>query len=330
MRLSISNRIATALSFVAVVFAASFVAASLVAAADEQPTAAAKGVPAASTNTITMVVMDPLAKPLSCPCVAGYAQRDYDLLGAALEKSLGRKVKVVYNESLKGAMKKDAAAGADIVIGKESVILSDAKAAGAKLTKVAMLTGKDGLTTQTGLIVVPNKDLAKSVADLTGYRMYFGPAECDEKHAAALALLKQHKVALPEKLDTAVACDEGANKILELATKGERGCAVISSYAKPLLEGCGQVKKGDLRVVGETSPVPFIAAFVSTSLNAADQKAFAAALHDATKDAALRIALETKVGFVSPDAIAESDAKPKTEAAAKTSDAGANDGSKKK
>jgi ABC-type phosphate/phosphonate transport system substrate-binding protein len=325
MRLSISNRIVAALSVTAVVIAASFVAAS-----DETTTAAAKGVPAKSTNTITMVVMDPLAKPLSCPCVAGYAQRDYDLLGAALEKSLGRKVKVVYNESLKGAMKKDAAAGADIVIGKESVILSDAKAVGAKLAKVAMLTGKDGLTTQTGLIVVPSKDPAKSVADLAGYRMYFGPAECDEKHAAAVALLKKHNVALPEKLDTAVACDEGANKILELATKGERGCAVISSYAKPLLEGCGQVKKGDLRVVGETAPVPFIAAFVSTSIDAADQKALATALHDATKDAALRIALETKVGFVSADAIAESDAKPKAEAAAKVSESGANDGSKKK
>jgi ABC-type phosphate/phosphonate transport system substrate-binding protein len=324
MRLSISNQVAFAVPAAVMLWAAGFVA-----AADETQTAAG-GVPAKSTNTITIVVMDPLAKPLSCPCVAGYAQRDYDLLGAALEKSLGRKVKVVYNESLKGAMKKQAAAGADIVIGKESVILSDAKAVGAKLAKVAMLTGKDGLTTQTGLIVVPSKDPAKSVADLAGYRMYFGPAECDEKHIAALALLKQHKVALPEKLDTAVACDEGANKILELATKGERGCAVISSYAKPLLEGCGQVKKGDLRVVGETAPVPFIAAFVSTTLDAADQKAFAAALHDATKDAALRIALETKVGFVSADAVAESDAKPKTEAAAKVSESGANNGSKKK
>lgn len=325
MRRSISSRVAFAVSAVVVLWAFSFVA-----AADEPQKVEAKAVPAKSTNAITMVVMDPLAKPLSCPCVAGYAQRDYDMLAAALEKSLGRKVKVVYNESLKGAMKKDAATGADIVIGKESVILSDAKAVGAKLAKVAMLTGKDGLTTQTGLIVVPSKDPAKSVADLGGYRMYFGPAECDEKHDAALALLKKHQVAQPAKLETAVACDEGANKILELATKGERGCAVISSYAKPLLEGCGQVKKGDLRVVGETAPVPFIAAFVSTALDAADQKAFAAALHDSTKDAALRIALETKIGFVSPDAIAEADAKPKTEAAAKVSDSGANNGSKKK
>jgi ABC-type phosphate/phosphonate transport system substrate-binding protein len=258
----------------------------------------AKDAPATPAKAVTIVVMDPLAKPLSCPCVEGYAQRDYDLLAAALEKSLGRKVKIVYNESLKAAMKKDAAIGADIVIGKESVILHDAKATSSKLAKVAMLSGKDGLTTQTGLIVVPTADPAKSVADLGGYRMFFGPAECDEKNAAALALLKKHKVAAPEKLETAVACDEGANKILELAPKGIKGCAVISSYAKPLLEGCGQVKKGDLRVIGETEPVPFIAAFVNASLERPEQKLLTDALLSATEDAALRIALETKTGFV--------------------------------
>ena len=32
-----------------------------------------------------MVVMDPLALPLSCPCVKGYAQRNYDKLGEKLE-----------------------------------------------------------------------------------------------------------------------------------------------------------------------------------------------------------------------------------------------------
>jgi len=36
---------------------------------------------------------------------------------------------------------------------------------------------------------------------------------------------------------------------------------VISSYAQPLLEGCGTIKKGDLRVIGETDPMPFVVAF---------------------------------------------------------------------
>ncbi|MBW3598872.1 MAG: hypothetical protein KY475_16560, partial [Planctomycetes bacterium] len=33
---------------------------------------------------LTMVVMDPLAAPLSCPCVEGYAQRKYEALAAHL------------------------------------------------------------------------------------------------------------------------------------------------------------------------------------------------------------------------------------------------------
>jgi ABC-type phosphate/phosphonate transport system substrate-binding protein len=265
-------------------------------------TAGNKAAPAkgdAADAPLVMVVMDPLAKPLSCPCVEGYAQRDYDLLAAALEKSLGRKVTVVYNESLKAALKrKESLARADLVIGKQSVVLADAKAVDEPLAKIAMLSGKDGATTQTGLVVVTKDDPAKTVADLAGHQLYFGPAESDEKHAAALALLAKHGVSRPEKIETAAACDEGAIKILELAMEGKRGAAVISSYAKPLLEGCGQVEKGSLRVVGETEPVPFVAAFVSERLDAKTRAAVAKALLAATDDVALRIALETKNGFV--------------------------------
>ena len=47
-----------------------------------------------------MVVMDPLAAPLSCPCVAGYAQRKYEVLGEYLSKRLGRPVVVTFAESI--------------------------------------------------------------------------------------------------------------------------------------------------------------------------------------------------------------------------------------
>src|SRR6266496_3933906 len=80
--------------------------------------------PAASDDippdAIVMVVMDPLALPLSCPCVKGYAQRDYDKLGAKLQKELGHPVRVIYNESLTTALKGDAHGRADLVIGKHS------------------------------------------------------------------------------------------------------------------------------------------------------------------------------------------------------------------
>ena len=58
------------------------------------------GILAAAEPALTLVVMDPLAAPLSCPCVKGYAQRDYTKLGAHLEKALGRPVQVLFGESL--------------------------------------------------------------------------------------------------------------------------------------------------------------------------------------------------------------------------------------
>lgn len=266
----------------------------------------------ASAEPLVLVVMDPLAKPLSCPCVAGYAQRDYELLGTALGKSLRREVRVVFNESLAAAIRKESLKSVDIVIGKQSVILHDAKAAQIPLKKVAALSGKDGLTTQRGLFVVASGDPAKSIADLKGYSIYFGPQECDEKHAAAIRLLKKNDVVIPTKLETAVACDEGAIKILEMAAKGERGCAVISSYAKPLLEGCGQVPKGSLKIVGETEEVPFVTAFVNSSRDEAVVRSLTEALLKSTSaDVKLRIGLETRTGFVASDDAEEDLAKKK-------------------
>ncbi|MGB0762267.1 MAG: hypothetical protein ACPGPS_22145, partial [Rubripirellula sp.] len=61
---------------------------------------------AESAQALTMIVMDPLAAPLSCPCVEGYAQRDYTVLAKHLETVLNRKVSVVFSESLPSALKK--------------------------------------------------------------------------------------------------------------------------------------------------------------------------------------------------------------------------------
>jgi ABC-type phosphate/phosphonate transport system substrate-binding protein len=256
---------------------------------------------AAETDVpLVVVVMDPLALPLSCPCVKGYAQRDYEKLAEALEAQLGRKVKLVFNESLSVALRDQTDGQAHLVIGKSSVVRHDAAKNKLQATLLAMLTGKDGSTEQTGLIVVPSDDPAKSVADLKGYRIIFGPAECDEKHAAALRLLKQHGVTPPAELETSAACSDGATMILELRPK-VHAAAVISSYAKPLLEGCGTINKGDLRVLGETEPVPFVGAFATGSLSAAEQARVREALVKASIDPLLLVALESKSGFVALD-----------------------------
>lgn len=246
---------------------------------------------------LTIVVMDPLAAPLSCPCVEGYAQRDYTKLAAFLESRVDRPVKVVFSESLTTALKNKTDGKADLVIGKASVVKFDAVANKRSLKPIAQLSGKDGVTTQTGLIVVPSADPAKAVSDLKSYRVIFGPVESDEKHAAALALLKKHDVEAPKKIETCGGCDEGCHKILE-AGKDSRGAAVISSYARPLLEGCGQVKKGDLRVIGETSPVPFIVAFADERLDSGLKKSLEESLLAVANDAKLCLQLETLLGFV--------------------------------
>jgi ABC-type phosphate/phosphonate transport system substrate-binding protein len=252
---------------------------------------------ATTDRPLVVVVMDPLALPLSCPCVKGYAQRDYQALADRLQALLDRPVKLVFNESLSVALRDQTEGQADLVIGKHSVVLADAAKNKLAATPLAMLTGKGGSTTQTGLIVVPAKDPAQSVADLKGYRMIFGPAECDEKHQAALALLKKHGVEPPAEKETSAACSDGATLILELQGKAH-AAAVISSYAQPLLEGCGTIQKGDLRVVGETEPVPFVAAFAVGAASDTDQSRLRDALAKASLDPLLRLALETKSGFV--------------------------------
>ncbi len=256
--------------------------------------------PLAQAETLTIVVMDPLAKPLSCPCVEGYAQRDYEKLAEFLHERTGREFETVFSESLPELLRDKTDGRADVVIGKESVVNADIKSAGLALSPVAKLTGKHGTTSQTGLVVVRSSDSAQRIEDLTGYRILFGPEECDEKHSAAVRLLADANIALPDELETTEACSDGACKIIEWGDD-ERAAAVISSYAKPLLEGCGTIEKGDLRIVAETAPVPFITAFVSQSLDEQLQRELQTALLQVGENKDLRRSLESLRGFVAVD-----------------------------
>lgn len=273
-----------------------FLAATAAGAAAMSATAADK------VAGLTVVVTDPLAAPLSCPCVKGYAQRDYEKLGKFLEAKLGRPVQVFFHETLTGALAKKTDGKADLVIGKDSVIRAESKAAGLTVSHLLCLSGKDGLTTQTGLVVVASSDKAVSADQLKGYTIYFGPAEADEKHAAAAVLFKDLNVPVPAKPEICNACTDGSQKVIDEAKSGKLVATVISSYAKPLLEGCGTIKKGDLKVVGETDPVPFVAAFLNDKMPTADRDALKAALLEVAKNADLCTAIESKAGFVEPPA----------------------------
>ena len=252
-------------------------------------------------NALVVLVMDPLSAQLSCPCVSGYGQRDYDRLGAYLTEKIGRAVAVVYGESLAGALKKSGAK-AHLVIGKDSVVRATAPGNKLTVTYLAALTGKDGKTTQTGLVCVAATDKAVTPTDLKEYTIYFGNPAAEEKSAAAVKALKEFGLEVPAKLDTCATCSEGATKVVEEAKAGKQVAAVISSYAQPLLEGCGTIKKGELRVIAETEPVPFIAAFATDGLTTADCDAVKTALLEVGKNKALCTAIETKAGFVEPPA----------------------------
>ncbi|HUR55576.1 MAG TPA: PhnD/SsuA/transferrin family substrate-binding protein [Gemmataceae bacterium] len=264
-----------------------------VAASDDKP---------APANALTLVVLDPLAAELACSCVKGYAQRDYEQLGTYIASKIGRPVEVHFAESIAGALVKKTKGKADLIIGKDAVVKATAPEQKIAVTYLAALTGTDGKSTQTGLICVAGTDKALTVSDLGEHRVLFGPAPSEEKHAAALAVFKDLGVKVPEKVETCPTCTDGAKQVVAAGKAGEKLAVVISSYAKPLLEGCGTIKKGDLRVVGETDEVPFIAAFATAAMPAGEVTVVKAALLAVGANKELCAALETKTGFVEPPA----------------------------
>jgi outer membrane protein assembly factor BamB/ABC-type phosphate/phosphonate transport system substrate-binding protein len=258
---------------------------------------------AVADQPLTMLVMDPLAAPLSCPCVAGHAQRKYDKLAEFLTKQLNRPVKAIFADDVGKALRGEAKGHVDLIIGKQSVVIFDAKERQMPIRPLAMLTGKDGTTTVTGLFVVLAKDPAKQVSDLKGYKVLFGPAESVEKHGAAIAALRAVGVDVPEKPDVRGGCSDAAIEMVE--DKGKHKlAAVISSYAMPLLEGCKTVEKGALRMIGRTEPVPFVTVFATDGISEELGKRIQTALFSMFTDVELLKALESQRGFVAMPAAA--------------------------
>jgi ABC-type phosphate/phosphonate transport system substrate-binding protein len=265
--------------------------------------------PAADTGgpPLRVVVMDPLSDQLACDCVAGYAQRKYGRLGEFLQKRLARPVQIAYAESLLLPHAK-LEGGVDLVIGKFSEVVSDAARVGLDVRSVAMLTGQDGTVTLTGLFVVRQADPAKSIEDLRGYPILFGPEDSLEKRWAALASLEAFGLPIPQEISESPSCNAAALAVVE----EEADAAVISSYAVPLLEGCNVVDKGALRVVGDTDPVPFISVFATDRVGPGLEQAVVEALVDVGSDPALLAAMESQNGFVALSAIRRNADEPVT------------------
>jgi ABC-type phosphate/phosphonate transport system substrate-binding protein len=258
-------------------------------------------VTAADPEPLTMIVTDPFAAPLALPGAKASGHRDYDKLAKYLEGKLGRPVKVFYGETVAAAQAKMTGGQADLFIGQESTIrLQLAATTDLRAIPVAALTGKDGTSSFTGLIVVAAADPANSAGDLKGYRFLFGPPDADERYSSILNLLTDLSVPVPErnKRETGATSAEAASKVLELSKKGEKVAAAISSYALPMLEESGTIHKGDLRVVGETEQLRFVLAFLNLKVPRLLTAEIRTALLDIGKSQDLCTALDSKSGFL--------------------------------
>ncbi len=246
-------------------------------------------------SPLRIVIMDPLAGPLACACVEGYAQRDYHALGRFLEKRLDRPVEILHTEDL-ATVSRAALEGTAFhaVIGRHSVVAADAARTGLPIGAEALLTDKQGQVTLRGLFVVRDGDPARSIDDLTGYDILFGPEEAAERAAAARAVLEAHGIPFPDPPRTSPACSTAAISVLE----NEADAGLVSSYSMPLLVACKTIDKGQLRIIGRTGAQPFVTVFATDALAGPEREAFLDALLDTRGRSGLLRVLESRDGFV--------------------------------
>jgi len=247
-------------------------------------------------SRVCILVTDPLAKELACDCVAGYAQRRYEALAMVLERRLGRPCSTICGKKLSAYWSDTAPI--HLIVGKHSDVLYQAKRLGRQIHPIASLTNLQGKTTFQGLFVVRKGNAAQSLDDLKGYRVLFGPASCDEKHAAAVARLREAGMQgfRSGKVDTVETCTDAANHLMELGDD-DKTAAVISDYARVLLEGCHTIPAGSLRVIGKTERVPFITVFATDEMPVDLRDEVRRQLLGANRLSTLLKLLESKDGF---------------------------------
>ncbi|MBN1815960.1 MAG: PQQ-binding-like beta-propeller repeat protein [Sedimentisphaerales bacterium] len=246
------------------------------------------------TSTLKIAVLDPLAKPLACACVSGYAQRDYEKLGAFLQKRLEHPVEMVFADNLAKLLEQESGP-IHLAIGKYSAVMYDSEKKHMTIRPVAMLTGQEGTTTLTGLFVVRKDDPAQHIKDLRERKILLGPEYAEEKNAAALEALGKEWIYLSrEERITAETCRDAALDVLE----NKADVTILSSYCLPLLEGGGTIEKGSLRVIGQTEPVPFITVFMTEYRTGISSDKLVEILGNVKDDPSLLASLESKAGFV--------------------------------
>ena len=241
---------------------------------------------------LRIAVTDPLCSRLAPEHLRNHSKRDYAQLGAFLQERLDRPVEILYSGSPREILQSHRGQ-IDLIVGRTSAVFFEAAEVNELVRPIARLTDGEGSDKVWGLFVVRTKSPAKAIGDLADHRILFGPS-CDaERRSEALALLAEHGVAPVPPLRIVSDCVEA----LAAVAKGDADAAVISSYALPLLEGITGVEDGTLRVVGQTTPQPFISVFATTRLSPAGERTIRDALLSVRTDPQLLAALESKSGF---------------------------------
>jgi outer membrane protein assembly factor BamB len=247
-------------------------------------------------DSILLIVTDPLARELACACVKGYGQRDYRKLAARLEAAVKQRVEIDFSDDVAETLKAVAPGRDVLIIGDESLVAHGATKAGFKIRAISELTDLEGDGTHTASVIVRSDDSARELKDVRGRKFLFGLAEADQKYMASVAALREAGVEVPDKQEKHFSYSDAALDLLD-SDASPFPVAVVPSYAMRMLEGCGSVKPGNLRVIGKTKPSRFITVFISDRTPADKQQKIVKSLLAVKSDAKLLKTLETRDGF---------------------------------
>lgn len=247
-------------------------------------------------DSLLLIVTDPLSRELACACVKGYGQRDYRKLAAKLESTIKQRVTIEFSDDIAETLASIAPSRDILLIGDESLVTHGAKKAHLKSHAICELTDTEGDATHTASIIVRSDDPARELKDIRGRRIFFGLPETDEKYKSSLATLRESGLELPDKAEKHLAYTDAALDLLDSGAS-PLPVAVIPSYAMRMLEGCGSVTPGNLRVIAKSKPSRFITVFISDATPMDKQQKIIKALLAIKSDAKLLNALESRDGF---------------------------------
>ncbi|MBX3748387.1 MAG: PQQ-binding-like beta-propeller repeat protein [Verrucomicrobiae bacterium] len=243
---------------------------------------------------LLLLVADPLARELACACVPGFGQRDYRRLARHLEDALRCQVAIEFADDVADSLGRLPAGPDLVVIGERSVTASAAANAGRSLQPLAELTGLDGTATVSAVVTARRDDPAASLAELAGRTILVGLSGADAAQSAfAEGLVEAGLNPTPQLVQRGYDAKVGLDVLDSAATPPP--VAVMPEYVLRLLEGCGSITPGSLKVIGRTAPQPFVTVFTDPTMLPERVTNLREALLGL--DDTLRQALESRDGF---------------------------------